>query len=103
MAKLDKITKRAEGRRHIVVISDVVAVIQPRTGIERKQPQASYPQLGDMIQLLDQPCEVADAVAVAVLVSGDVQAVDDGIFVPEIEQSSRPQLRRHLMQKGVRE
>ncbi|WP_311985956.1 hypothetical protein [Bradyrhizobium canariense] len=54
-----------------------------------------------MIEPLDQSCEIADAVAVAVLVRGDVQAVDDGVLVPEIEQSSRPQLRLTRYAKDV--
>ncbi|MGY3427482.1 hypothetical protein ACVWZW_007986 [Bradyrhizobium sp. F1.13.4] len=100
MAELDKVTERPKGRRHVVVVGDVIAVIEPWTGIERKQPQASYPKLCDVIQSLDQPCEVSDTISVAILVGGDVQAVDDGIFVPEIEQCSRPQLRRHAMRKA---
>jgi hypothetical protein len=36
-----------------------------------------------LVELLDEPVEVADAVAVGVLECLDVQLVEDGVLVPE--------------------
>lgn len=86
MAEFDEVTERPQSWGYVIIVRDVVAVIEPRTWIERKQPQASYPELRYVVQSPNQPCEVADAIPVPILIGGHVQAIDDGVLVPEIQQ-----------------
>ncbi|MNP10989.1 hypothetical protein D3C76_1031570 [compost metagenome] len=65
------------------VHGDVVAVVAQRRGIERQQPEGVHPQLGDVVELLDQPGEVADAVVVGVEERLHVDLVDHRVLVPE--------------------
>src|ERR1051325_3342441 len=65
---------------NVVVIGDVVAVILKRRRIKREQPDGSDAELLQVIELFDKPAKVADAVAVAVMKSFDVELVDDRIF-----------------------
>src|SRR5262249_21845487 len=65
------------------VIGDVVAVISQRRGKEWQEPQAGDPELLEVIELLDQPREITDAVAVGIEESLDVRFVDDRVLVPE--------------------
>ena len=51
---------------HAGVVGDVVAVVAPRRGIERQHPDCGDAELGDVVELLDQAGEVADAVVVGV-------------------------------------
>src|SRR3546814_5388287 len=64
------------------VVGDVVPVVAERRGIERQHPDGVDAELGDVVEPVDQSCEVADAVAVAVLERLDVQLVDDRVLVP---------------------
>src|SRR5215813_13433988 len=65
------------------VVGDVVAVISQRRGKEWQEPQAGDPELLEVIELLDQPREVTDAVAVRIEESLHVRFVDDRVLVPE--------------------
>src|SRR5215831_7106970 len=65
------------------VVGDVVSVISQRRGKERQEPQAGDPELLEVIELLDQPREVTDAVAVRIEESLHVRFVDDRVLVPE--------------------
>ena len=65
------------------VVGDVVAVVLQRRRIERQQPDRGDAQVLQVVELLGQPLEVADAVAVAVVEGADVQLVDDRVLVPE--------------------
>src|SRR5215472_10563768 len=65
------------------VVGDVVAVISQRRGKEWQEPQAGDPELLEIIELLDQPAEVTDAVAVRIEESLHMRFVDDRVLVPE--------------------
>jgi hypothetical protein len=78
-----EILQRAVVRIDAVVVGDVVAVVLQRRGIERQNPDRRCPKFLEVIELLDQPAEVADAIAIAVVKGLNVQLVDDRIFVPE--------------------
>ena len=67
-----------------VVVGDVVAVVLVRRGIERLQPEAGDAEPGKVVELARQPAEITDAVAVAVEILLDVEAVDDRVLVPEV-------------------
>ncbi len=65
------------------VVGDVVAVVAQRRGIKGQQPNGRDAEVLQVIELLDDAEEIADAVAVAVAKGADVQFVDDGVLVPE--------------------
>ena len=67
---------------HVEVVGDVVAVVAQGRREERQQPDAGDAQILQVVELLDQALEIADAVVVAVVERLDVQLVDDGVFVP---------------------
>jgi len=66
------------------VVGDVVAVILERRRVERQQPQRGDAEILQVIELLGQPGEIADAVLVAVIEGLDVKLIDDGVLVPEL-------------------
>jgi len=68
---------------HVPVIRDVVAVVFERRGEERQKPQARDPEAFEIVELLRQPGEVADAVVVAVKERFDVSLIDDRVLEPQ--------------------
>ena len=66
------------------VVGDVVAVVAAGRGIERQQPQGGDPELLQIVELLGQPDEIADAVVVAVGERLDMQLIDDRVLEPEL-------------------
>ena len=79
-----EIRERAEIRIDLTIIGDVVAVVAPGRGIERKQPQRGDAEVLQIVELLGQSFEIADPVVVAVGEGLDVQLIDDGVLVPEL-------------------
>ena len=77
-----EIPQRAVGRMHLPVIGNVIPVVPERRRVERQQPQRRHPQLRQVVELVDEAPEVADAVAVGVVEGADVDLVDDGVLVP---------------------
>ncbi len=71
-------------RVHRHVLGDVVAVIAARAGIERQQPDGVHAELGDVIQLGNQPRKIADAIVVGIEERLDVHLVDDRVLVPTL-------------------
>ena len=65
------------------VVGDVVAVVLERRRIERQHPDRRDAEVAQVVELLGQALEVADAVAVAVAEGADVDLVDDRVLVPE--------------------
>ena len=74
---------RAVVGMHRAVVGDVVAVVAPRRGIERQQPDRVDAELGDVVELRHQAGEIADAVIVGIEERLDVQLIDDRVLVPE--------------------
>ena len=68
----------------VAVVGDVVAVVAAGRGIERQQPQRGDAEILQIVELLGQSGEIADAVIVAVGKGLDVELIDDGILVPEL-------------------
>jgi hypothetical protein len=81
----DEIPKGAEPRIDRIEIRDVVAIVAVRGRIEGKKPHAGRAERLDMVEAIGQTAEIADAVAVRVHEGLDVDAIDDGVLVPEIE------------------
>jgi len=71
-----EIPKRAEHRVHVAVIGHVIAEIQHRRAEERRDPDRINTQIGHVIQPVDDPGQIADPVAVAVLETARVDLVD---------------------------
>src|SRR5947199_8217881 len=82
--ELDEIAAGAEARINAVVVRNVVAVVAARRGLERRQPDGVDPERLEVVEPPAQPLEVAPAVAVRIEVGLDIQAVDDGVLVPEV-------------------
>ena len=74
---------RAVLRVDVAVVGDVVAVVAPRGGVERQQPQCVDAEVLDVVELARQAGEVAAAVVVAVEEGADVHLVDDRILEPQ--------------------
>ena len=93
-------TKRRTSRQGAVVgmdaavVGDVVAVVAPRRRVEGQQPERVDAELGDVVELREQPGEVADAVVVGVEEGLHVQLVDDRVVVPERVVARMPPARR---------
>jgi hypothetical protein len=79
---LDEVARGAEARAHAVVVRDVVAIVAVGRAEERLQPHAGDAERVQVVQAPRQALEVADAVAVAVHVGGDVEAVEDRVLEP---------------------
>ena len=81
---LRKSRMRAEVGIDAAIVGDVVAVVLAGARIERQQPQRVDAEVLQIIELLGQAGEVADAVAVAVGERLDVKLIDDRVLVPEV-------------------
>ena len=77
-----KILQRAVRGMNIGVIGDVVAVVAQRRGTEGKKPDRGYAEIFQVIELLREAAEIADAVGNAVEEGAYVNFVDDCVFVP---------------------
>src|SRR5262249_22647724 len=66
-----------------VVVGDVVAAVPERRRVHRQQPDAVDPEPLQVVELLDQPAEVARAIVVAFEEAADVDLVEDGALEPE--------------------
>ncbi len=64
------------------VVGDVVAAVAQRRGVERQHPDAVHAEPLQVVELLDQPAEVARAVAVGVEERAGVDLVEDGRLEP---------------------
>ena len=84
LRELGEIARAAKARIDTVVVRDVVAVVAVRSGLEGHQPQRCDSEAGQVVEPADEPLEVADAIAVGVHERPNVQAIEDGVLVPEI-------------------
>ena len=76
------------------VVGDVVAVVAQRRREKGHQPDGVDAQILQIIQLLREAAEVADAVAVAVVKRADVDLIDDRVLVPKRLVDRRQKLLR---------
>jgi hypothetical protein len=78
-----EVLQRAAIRVNVEVVGRVVPVVLHRRRVERQEPQRGDAELLEVIELLGQTREIADAVAIRVEERPDPQLVEDGVFVPE--------------------
>src|SRR5580700_3675570 len=64
------------------VVGDVVAAISERALLKGQQPDAVHAEPLEILELLDQADEIADAVVVAVVERADRQLVEHGLLEP---------------------
>ena len=79
---LDELAQRAQPGIDAVEVADVVAVVLVGRRVERHEPQRGHADSGQVVDALDQPGEVAHAVAVPVEERLDVEAVHDPVLPP---------------------
>ena len=84
VGKGDEITKSAQSGIDRIEICDVIAVVAVWRRVERQQPDAGCSQSLDMIESIRETSEIADAVSIRVHEGFDIDAVNDGVLVPEI-------------------
>ena len=93
--ELAEVLERAVVRVDALVVGDVVAVVLERRREERQEPQAGDAEVLEVVELLDEPAQIADAVVVRVVERLDVRLVDDRVLVPERVLRAPPLGRRH--------
>src|SRR5262245_42524719 len=80
--KTPEIIKGPVARVDVAVIRYVISVVAERRWKERKEPEAIDPKSFQIVELLDEPREIADAVRVPVAKRLDGQLVDDRALIP---------------------
>ena len=80
--QLVELLERAEERVDVVVVGDVVAVVGHRRAVDRAQPDDVDAEQLEMVEVVQDPAEVADAVTVAVGEAARVDLVDHGGLPP---------------------
>src|SRR5262249_22973313 len=78
-----EVGERAVRGVDVRVVGDVVAVVPQRRRVEGQEPERGDSEVLQVVELLGQAAEVADAVPRAVGERADVQLVDDRVLVPE--------------------
>ena len=81
--KAPEVIESPVARVDVAVVRYVVSVVAEGRWKERKEPEASDAKSFEIVEFLDEPWEVADAVRVPVAKRLDGQLVDDRALVPE--------------------
>src|SRR5437667_4778100 len=81
--KPPNVPERTVGGMNVAVVGNIIAFVFQRRGAKRQEPDRRYTEIADVIELLGQAGEVANAIAIAVLESADMNFIDDGVLVPE--------------------
>ena len=82
--QLHHVAVRTQPRIDPVEVGDVVPVVAVRRRIERHQPQARHPELGQVVDPLAHSPQVAASVTVGVEERLDVEAVDHRVLPPDV-------------------
>src|SRR5262249_41576868 len=85
-----EIAKRPEERIDIDIVGDVIAEVSHRRRVDRRQPDRVDPEPAQIIDALEDPTEVADTIAVAVLEGAGIDLIDDGRLPPGLIAHPRP-------------
>src|SRR6266487_4582892 len=80
--ELVEVLERAELGVDRGVVRDVVAEVGERGGIDRREPEGVDAEPDQVVEPLDDPAQIADAVAVRVLERARVDLVDDRVLPP---------------------
>jgi hypothetical protein len=77
-----EVGERAKLRIDVLVVADVVAEVNLRRGIERRDPERGQAETGEVVEARGNPVQIADAVAVTVLKTANVDFVEDRVGPP---------------------
>ena len=77
-----KVLHRAEFRRDLPVVADVVAAVHAGILVDRVEPDHVCPQRLDVVEPLHDAAQIAHAVPVAVLKALGIDLIDDRLFEP---------------------
>src|SRR5579864_528613 len=80
--ELTEIAQGSVGLMDIAVVGNIIAIVAQRRGKERQQPNGGDAEILDVVEFLDQTRNVADAIAIGVVKSLEMQLVNDCILVP---------------------
>src|SRR5215467_3925831 len=73
----------AEDRVNAGVVGDIIAKIDHRRWVERRDPEGIYAQPGEVVELRENPLQITNAITVAVLEAPRVNLVDDSTLPPQ--------------------
>src|SRR5690606_29078403 len=82
--EFDEVPQRSIARVHRIIVDDVIAIVAVGGGIERHQPDTGDAEPGEIVDILRQPAEIPDTIAIAVAKGLDVQAIEHGIGPPHV-------------------
>jgi hypothetical protein len=85
-----EIGERAERRRDVAIVGDVVTEIRHGGRIDRRDPQRAHPQPREVIEALADTVQVAFAVAVTVVERQGIDLVNDPVLPPQIGSLRSP-------------
>ena len=80
--ELVDVVERAEERVDVLVVRDVVAVVVLRRLVDRGQPHHIHAEHREVVDVVEDPLDVADPVAVRVREGAGIDLVDDGAAPP---------------------
>ncbi len=78
-----EVLQTAVRRQYVHVVGDVVPVVAQRRRIGRQQPERGNPEVLQVVELFDQPAEIADPIVVAVKKGFDMQLIQNRVLVPK--------------------
>src|SRR5258705_5905080 len=79
-----EIGQAAERWIDVAIVCDVVAEIRHGRDVERRNPDTVDAERRDVIELLDDARQIADAIAVAILKAPGIDLINDGVSPPGI-------------------
>src|SRR5258708_6559194 len=79
-----EIGQAAERWIDIAIVGDVVAEIRHGRDVERRNPDTVDAERRDVIQLLHDSGQIADAIAVVILKAPGIDLINDGVSPPRI-------------------
>ena len=82
--ELDEVIKGDETVGDAVIVLDIVPVVTKRAFVERQKPDAVDAELGQVVNSADGALKIPDPVPVSILKGGDVNRIEDRVFVPEL-------------------
>jgi hypothetical protein len=100
-----EVCQRAVVGVDVAVVGDVVAPVGVRRRVDRVQPDAVDAEPREVVELVDQAGEIADAVAVRVGERADVDVIQDAFAPPRVSRRQfghveRAIIRRQKSQRG---
>jgi hypothetical protein len=74
--------QRSELLHDVVIVADVISVVVIRRFVDRRKPDDIDAELLQIVQLLNNSSQIADAVAVAIIEAARINLVDNAFLPP---------------------